>query len=250
MLRFCCCCFSGDNSNNERRPLLDPRPSEVNVAESARQTHSPACSDAQTVRRIGRLVMRRLCVPELDQRFLEMAETFNEQQEGYEAMALHIRNLQQSFDCAHDDTLTFAQCLGKIRDEQEATYRVSLKMKGYDFFLNVVPVGSEGEREERPLPPRLQMAQNELKRASDSTKVTISKGTILQELIGWLLRSHDKMAEKVKGAAETYQERGRLSENLEENMREVRRAKELSQGYRQQAAAVLTEAAQIAGAYL
>lgn len=62
--------------------------------------------------------MRRLCVPELDQRFLEMAETFNEQQEGYEAMALHIRNLQQNCDCAHDETLTFAQCLGKIRDEQ------------------------------------------------------------------------------------------------------------------------------------
>lgn len=131
----------------------------------------------------------------------------------------------------------------------EAIYRVSLKMKGYDFFLTVVPVGSEGEKEGKPLPPRLQMAQNELKGVSDSARVTISKGTTLQELIGWLLRSHNKMAEQVKGAAENYQERGRLRENLEVNMREVRRAKELSQGYRQQAAAVLTEAAQIAGAY-
>lgn len=75
-------------------------------------------SDAQTVRRIGRLVMRRVCVPELDQRFLEMAETFNKQQEGYEAMVQHIRNLQQSCDCSHDDTLAFVQCLGKIREEQ------------------------------------------------------------------------------------------------------------------------------------
>lgn len=75
-------------------------------------------SDAQTVRGIGRLVMRRVCVPELDQRFLEMAETFNKQQEGYEAMVQHIRNLQQSCDCSHDDTLAFVQCLGKIREEQ------------------------------------------------------------------------------------------------------------------------------------
>lgn len=250
MFRLCCCCFSGDNSNNnERRPLLDPRRSEVNSAESARLSRSSAHGDAQTVKRIGRLVMRRVCVPELDQRFLEMAETFNKQQEGYEAMVQHIRNLQQSCDCAHDDTLAFAQCFGKIR-EQEPTYQVSLMMKGYDFFLSAVPVWSEGAGEGKPLPPRLQRAQNELKGASDSARITISKGTTLQELIGWLLRSHDKMAEQVKKAAETYQEQGRLSENLEENMREVRRAKELSQGYRQQATAVLTEAAQIAGAHL
>lgn len=73
--------------------------------------------EAQTVRRTGRLVMRRVCVPELDQRFSDMAETFNEQHRCYEVMVQHIRNLQQTYDCAHDDILTFAECLGKIRDE-------------------------------------------------------------------------------------------------------------------------------------
>lgn len=132
----------------------------------------------------------------------------------------------------------------------EAKYRVSLKIKGYDFSLNVVPVGSEDESEEEPLPPHLQFAQGELKGASETAKATISKGTALQELFGWLLRSKDHMAEQVKGAAATYQEQGRLNENLEENMKEVRRAKELSLGYKQRAGEVLTEAAQIAGAYL
>lgn len=127
---------------------------------------------------------------------------------------------------------------------------MSLKIKGYDFSLNVVPVRSEGESEEEPLPPRLRLAQNELKSTSESAKATISKGTTLQELIGWLLRSRDQMAEQVKGAAATYQEQGRLNENLEENIKEVRRAKELSLEYRQQAGEVLTEAAQIAGSYL
>lgn len=74
-------------------------------------------SDAQTAGRIGRLVMRRMCVPELDQRFSDMAETFNEQQERYEAMVRHIRNLQQCYGCNHNDTLALAECVGKIREE-------------------------------------------------------------------------------------------------------------------------------------
>ncbi|XP_035537246.1 uncharacterized protein si:ch73-345f18.3 [Morone saxatilis] len=250
MLRFiCCCCFSSENSGSERQPLLDPRPSDLNGSESARQTR-PAHSDAQTVKRIGRLVMRRVCVPELDKRFSDMAETFNEQQQRYEAMVQHIINLRQVYGCNHNDSLALAECVGKIRDEHEAKYRVSLKIKGYDFSLSVVPAGPEGECEEEPLPPHLRLAQDELKGASESAKATISKGTTLQELIGWLLRSKDQMAEQVKGAAASYQEQGRLNENLEENMKEVRRAKELSLGYRQRAGEVLTEAAQIAGAYL
>ncbi|XP_070702324.1 uncharacterized protein [Pempheris klunzingeri] len=251
MLRFLsCCCFSRENSDSERQPLLHPRPTDLNAPSSARQTR-PAHSDGQTVKRIGRLVMRRVCVPELDQRFSDVAETFNEQQERYEAMVRHIRNLRQSYGCNHNDTLALSECLGNIREEHEAEYRVSLKIKGYDFSLCMVPVGSRGEsEEEESLPPHLQLAENELKGTSETAKATISKGTTLQELIGWLLRSKDQMAKQVKGAATTYQERGRLSENLEENMKEVRRAKELSLGYRQQAGEVLTEAAEIAGAFL
>lgn len=120
-------------------------------------------------------------------------------------------------------------------------------MKGYDFTLSVVPV-VEGE-EEPPPPPHLQLAQSEMKSTSECAKATISKGTTLQELVGWLLRSKNEMAERVKEAAGTLQEQGRLNENLEKNLKEVRRAKELSLGYRQRAGEV-TEAAQIAGTCL
>ncbi|XP_054462685.1 uncharacterized protein si:ch73-345f18.3 isoform X2 [Anoplopoma fimbria] len=229
-----------------RQPLLHPRPSDLTGAGSARQTR-PAHSDAQTEKRIGRLVMRRVCVPDLDQKFSDVAEIFNEQHERYEAMVRHIRNLRQSCGCNYNDTLALDECLGTIRAEHETRYRVSLKIKGYDFTLNVVPV-IEGEEE--PMPPHLQLAKDEMKRTSEDAKATISKGTTLQELIGWLLRSKDQMAEQVKVAAVTHQEQGRLHENLEENLKEVRRAKELSLGYRQQAGEVFTEAAQIAGAYL
>lgn len=121
-------------------------------------------------------------------------------------------------------------------------------MTGYDFSLNVVPVGSAEGRAEEPLPLHLKLAQSEFKNASESAKATISKGTSIQELIGWLLRSTDQMAEQVKGAAATYPEQRRLAGNLEKNVKEVRRAKDLSQGYRQTAAEVFSEVAQIAGA--
>ncbi|XP_071776291.2 uncharacterized protein LOC139927891 [Centroberyx gerrardi] len=245
---FCCCCFSSENSEDERQPLLQPRPSEPNKPESARQTR-PTHDDAETLRRSGRLVMRRVCVLELDQRFSDVAETFNEQQGRYEAMVRHIINLRQTYGCNHDDTLFLSEGVKKIREEHEAKYRVSLQMKGYDFSLSVVPLGSEGEQDE-PLPPHLRLAQGELRAASQDAKATVSVGTKLQELIGWLLRSEERMAELVREAAPTYQEQGRLDENLKETMKEVRRAKELSLGYKQRAGEVLTEAAQIAGASL
>lgn len=128
----------------------------------------------------------------------------------------------------------------------EAKYTVSLQMRGYDFSLSVVPVDSECLEE--PLPLLLKLAQDELRGASQSAKATISKATTLQELLGWLLRSSEQIVKQVKEAAPSYQEQGRLSGNLEENMREVRRAKELSLEYKQKAGEVLTEAAHIAGA--
>ncbi|XP_077364194.1 uncharacterized protein LOC144008026 isoform X2 [Festucalex cinctus] len=247
MLRcLCTCCFSSENSDNERQPLLQPSPPELNGAESARTTR-PVQSD---VHQTGILVMRRVCVPELDLRFSDVAETFNELQERYESMVRHIRNLQNNCGCTHDNHLNISECVGKIREEHGDKFKVSLRMKGYDFSLSVVPVDSDGADNETLVPPALRIAQEELKCTSENTKAAVSKGTILQELIGWLLRSKVKIAEQVKKNAETYQEQGRLNENLEKNMKEVRRAKELSMKYRQHAEAVLTEAAQLAGAPL
>lgn len=56
-------------------------------------------------------------MPELDQRFSELAETFNEQHEGHEAMVRHIRNVRQIYGCNHNDSLALAECVGKIREE-------------------------------------------------------------------------------------------------------------------------------------
>ncbi|KAF6717571.1 hypothetical protein FQA47_020236 [Oryzias melastigma] len=246
MSSFLCCCCLNDNSSSERQPLLNSK--EGDGAGTARPPRPG--QDVAYLKQSGSLQMRRVNVPELDQRFADLAQTFNQHQERYERMVKGIRNLQKEYDCTRCDHMSLSECVGKIMQEWETKYKVTLKMKGYDFTLNVVPVSLEGETEEEPLPPALQHAQNEVRYISDRAKVTISKSTTLQELTGWLLRSQSKMIEQVHGAAENYQEQGRLKENLEENMREVRRAQEFIQEYKQQAGEVLKEAAQIAEAQL
>lgn len=75
------------------------------------------CPKANTAQRTGRLLMRRVGVAELDQRFSEVAETFNEQQQEYEVMVRHVNNLEQSCGCAHGVMLAFADCVVKIAEE-------------------------------------------------------------------------------------------------------------------------------------
>ncbi|XP_077599110.1 uncharacterized protein LOC144214531 [Stigmatopora nigra] len=246
MLRcFCSCCFPKEHCANERQPLLScqSNPPQPSGPESARRTR-PLNNDVEPT---GRLVMKRVCVRELDLRFSDVAETFNELQERYEAMVRHIGNLQKNCGLAHNDRLLISESIGKIRKEHGENYVVSLKMKGYDFSLSVVPVNPNPEDNTFGLPPALKLAQENVKCASENTKATISKGTTLQEMIDWLLRSKVKIAERVEKVAETYQEKGRLDENLEKNMKQVRKAKELSMKYRELAGEVLTEAALIAG---
>ncbi|KAJ3609536.1 hypothetical protein NHX12_024056 [Muraenolepis orangiensis] len=190
--------------------------------------------------------MRRVGLSELDQRFSDVEETFGQQQEHYQAMARGVAHLRTSYGCNHDNTLLLSQC---------SHYRVALQIKGYDFSLSAVPLEpGKGEDRvgdaERPLPQRLRSAQEALRAASQAAKMTVSAGTKLQELIGWLLRSEERLAERVVTAAPNHQERRRLEENLQASLAEMRRGKELSLGYKRSAGEVLAEAARLAGAQL
>ncbi|KAM9414826.1 uncharacterized protein ACWYII_024007 [Salvelinus alpinus] len=198
-------------------------PSLQNQPESARQPRP-----APTVSQSGRLVPKCVGLIDLDQRFSDVAVTFNQQQESYDAMKERIISLRRTYDCNNDSNLTLTECVRKIKEE------------------HMVPLRSTVEGEESP-PSRLRLAQEELWGISQGAKAISAAGTKLQELIGWLLNGGERMAEQVREAAPTHQDRCRLEENLIETMQEVRRARELSLGYRQQAGEVQTEAAQIAG---
>ncbi|CAL8294094.1 unnamed protein product [Merluccius merluccius] len=253
MSSLCCCCFSGETDDDERQPLLQPpRPTDPSTTESARRIR-PSPPDAATRTHGGRLEMRRVGLSELDQRFSDVAETFHEQREHHEAMARCVAHLRQCYGCNHDNTLLLSDCLKKIRVEHGTHYRIALQMKGYDFSLSAVPLqesGEDGDNRPPPVPGRLQSAQDALRGVSQAAKMTVSVGTKLQELIGWLLRSEERLAEQVAKAAPTYQERQRLEENLQNNLRETRRGRQLSLEYKQSAGEVLNEAAQLAGVEL
>lgn len=66
--------------------------------------------------------MKRVGVQELDQRFSDIAETFNKQQEHYETMVRRIRNVRQIYGCNVNDTLALTECVMKIREEHGKIY--------------------------------------------------------------------------------------------------------------------------------
>ncbi|KAL0962038.1 hypothetical protein UPYG_G00334930 [Umbra pygmaea] len=237
----CGCCVCPSEDTDERQPLLVPKLSESNEPASARK-HRPT----PTVSQSGPLVPKRVGVNDLDQRFSDVAETFNQQQESYDIMKEHITSLCRTFDSNNASSQSLTECVRKIREEHEEDYRITIVMYGYDFSLSVVPLNSATEGNVST-PHRLRLAQKELKIISHAAKTVVAAGTKLQELIDWLLNTGEQMAEQVREAAPTHQERCRLEENLIGTMQEVRRARELSLGYRLQAGEVQTEASQVAG---
>ncbi|CAB1320649.1 unnamed protein product [Coregonus sp. 'balchen'] len=91
------------------------------------------------VSRSGQFVPKRVGLKDLDQRFSDVAETFNQQQESYDIMKERIISLCRTYDCNNDSTLTLTRCVRKIKEEQGigtlpdsavSSYAASLKEKG------------------------------------------------------------------------------------------------------------------------
>lgn len=83
----------------------------------------------------GKLVIKRVSVPDLDQRFSDMAETFNKQHEHYETMVRHIKNVRQIYGCNNNNSLALAECVKKIREEHGKIYSGSVKAASHDFHF-------------------------------------------------------------------------------------------------------------------
>ncbi|KAG7457446.1 hypothetical protein MATL_G00227120 [Megalops atlanticus] len=223
---FCCCasCFSDSEdsvqSNAERQPLLPP--------ESARLFHPPA----QDVAKLnGKLSVKLVGVPELDGHFADIAETFNQQQEHYESMLESLGQLRAS--CGHGGGLS--DCLHRLQAEN-STRQLSVQMKGYEFSLEV-----SGE-----VPPELQRAQESVSSLCQAVKAITAAGPRLQGMIRWLLQSEEQLRQRVTDASPNFQQQLRVQANLRENLQGVRRVQVRSAQYREEAGAVLSEAAKLA----
>ncbi|XP_026087289.1 uncharacterized protein LOC113062007 isoform X2 [Carassius auratus] len=226
------CCFSSPDRDVEREPLLQS--SNRTQTESARPPRPAAKADG--VQKSGRFTARHVGVPGLDERFTDVADTFNKQQDHYETMKNNLQTLASHYHCQNDDSLS--QCLKKIKEKHELCH-ISLEVKGYDFILMV--------KSDTEIPGELKQTQENITEMSRATKAIISVGTKLTQMIDSLLRAEDGMISQVEAAESRHQGRRRLVENLRENLRETRRVKELSPKYRKEAENLLNEAARLSG---
>lgn len=83
----------------------------------------------------GKLVIKRVSVPDFDQRFSDMAETFNKQHEHYETMVRHIKNVRQIYGCNNNNSLALAECVKNIREEHGKIYSRSVKAASHHFHF-------------------------------------------------------------------------------------------------------------------
>lgn len=76
-----------------------------------------------------RMTPKRVGVPEIDQAFADVAETFNQQQEHYKTMTECLTALRGRYRCSHGDGLSV--CMRNMRDEYSeypADVRLSLSI--------------------------------------------------------------------------------------------------------------------------
>lgn len=102
-------------------------------------------------------------------------------------------------------------------------------------------------KSEAEIPSELNRMQENVTELSRAAKSIISISTKLNEMIESLLRDEDSMISQIQDAESRHQEQKRLMDNLRENLREARRAKELSPKYRKEAGNLLNEAALLSG---
>ncbi|KAI4885239.1 hypothetical protein NFI96_012609, partial [Prochilodus magdalenae] len=205
----------------------------VTQPESARQPRPHTHGSAE---KCGMISARHVGVTEFDQRFADLVETFNGQYEHYEVMEEKRKTLMYRYRCSTDAGLS--ECLQKIKDEHDK-HHVRLEMKGYDFTLVVTP--------EDGVPDKLKRTKENISELCQAAKSVVAVSTKLQEMINWFLKAEESLTRQVNEAAATHQDRKRLGGNLKENLKEARRAKELSPRYREEAGKLLNEAALLSG---
>nr|XP_014344511.1 PREDICTED: uncharacterized protein LOC106703692 [Latimeria chalumnae] len=183
----------------------------------------------------GKVVAKVVNIPDLDELFSKIADTFNKQQEYYLAMGECTRQLKGSYHCTPSHSL--AACLQEMKQEHRG-FNIKVQMQGYNFSLGVQPT---------VIPDKLEQAQQQVKQLCSATKLVVAIDTKLQEMINAILQNEDNVVERVKAENMSYQDQVRIESNLQGNFQEVKRAKQLSCCYSKEANALLEEVAQLAG---
>ncbi|XP_056406565.1 uncharacterized protein LOC130297740 isoform X2 [Hyla sarda] len=180
-----------------------------------------------------KLVVKNVNVKEYDDKFVEIAELYNNQVENYMAVKKYLFELNEVNDSAN-----LTSCMEKIK-EKYSSYDIQTQMKGYNFSLQI--------KATEDIPENLQKCQELIKELSRATKVLIGSQTKLGGMVFSFSQIQEEMADKIKEVNTGYLDQIRLVENLEENMKNIDKAKLFSTEYEQEASEVLREIAHIAG---
>ncbi|XP_073416138.1 uncharacterized protein [Dendrobates tinctorius] len=215
---FCCCVQASDNED-ETVPFSKSIqvPKQVKVLDKGKK-----------------LAVKTVNVKEYDDKFIEIAELYNNQVESYTSMKKSLSQLNEV-----NDSTNLTSCIEKIK-EKYSNYNIQIQMKGYNFNLLVEPT--------EDIPENLQESQELIKELSRANKVLIGSQTKLGGMVFSLCQKQEEMANKIKEVNPGYLDQIRLVENLEENMKNIEKAKLLSTKYEEEASEVLRNIAHIAGA--
>ncbi|KAM9296247.1 uncharacterized protein PAF06_017149 [Gastrophryne carolinensis] len=213
---FCCGACCAQASEEETAPLsVDIRtPKQVKVLEKGE-----------------RLLLKKVNLLEYDEKFSEMCELYNRQVELRSDMLRCLSGLERV-----SGSPNLAGCVASLK-KRYGRYDPELRMEGYNFSLVV--------HSAEDIPEGLQEAQNLTKQLSRATKLLLSNQSKLDGMVFSLAQTKSEMESKIKEANTAYLDQIRLVENLEENLKNLQKAKLLSADYREEANGVLREIAAI-----
>ncbi|KAK1173144.1 hypothetical protein AOXY_G3192, partial [Acipenser oxyrinchus oxyrinchus] len=165
------------------------------------------------------------------QRFIDIADTFNQQGEHHHAMGECLEQLKASYHARTKTIRSFFLLPG--------AFYIGVQMQGYNVSVVVKPESAPDIK--------LQEAQELMKNLSQAFKSFGAASNKLQEMITSALHSEIEITHRVKEAKRPYQKQIRVEANLKDNFQEVKRIKQLSSQYREEASSPLNEVARLAG---
>ncbi|XP_077314801.1 uncharacterized protein LOC143935066 [Lithobates pipiens] len=215
---FCCpsCCVQG--SAEETAPLSTEvrHPRQVKVLEKGQM-----------------LLVKKVDVPEYDEKFSEIAELYNKQVEHHNIMNHCLAQLN-NVSGSHN----LGSCIETLKT-QYSSFDPKIKMEGYNFSLTTQTTEN--------LPEALQESQELVTQLSRAVKLLMSTQTKLGGMVFSVPQDKSEMESKIKEVNTGYLDQIRLVENLQENTRNIDKAKKHSKEYEEEARSLLTEIANISG---
>ncbi|XP_072259558.1 uncharacterized protein [Pyxicephalus adspersus] len=180
-----------------------------------------------------KLLLKKVDVGEYDEKFSEIADLYNRQVDNHDIMT---RSVSELIHISNSKNLS--SCIETLKT-QYSSYDPQIRMEGYNFSLTT--------QETENLPEALQESQELVKQLSRAIKLLISTQTKLGGMVFSVPQDKSEMENKIKEANTGYLDQIRLVDNLQENIQNIDKAKQLSKEYEEEATNVLKEIANIAG---